>query len=75
MTPAPDIAALVARMEKENRNLISRVESLEKRRGSTIAAAIANFLLIVNTGLLAGYLGLFPSRVQRLPLDARSVAS
>jgi hypothetical protein len=73
MTPAPDLAPVVARLEKENRNLVTRLEKLERRRGSAIAALIANVILLVSAGLLAGYLGFFPPGVDRLPLQARTV--
>jgi hypothetical protein len=73
MMPTPDLATVVARLEKENRNLLSRVEKLEKRRGSSIPALIANVLLLVSAGLLASYLGLLPPAVDRLPLAARTV--
>lgn len=75
MMPMPDLASVVARLEQENRNLVKRVEKLEKQRGSSLAALLANVLLLVTAGLLADYLGLFPSQVERLPIQARSVAS
>ncbi len=73
MTPMPDLATVVARLEKENRNLIARVEHLERRRGAAFAALLGNVLLLVCAGLLVGYLGLYPRGVDRLPLQARTV--
>lgn len=73
MTPAIDLAAAVARLEKENRNLITRVERLEKQRGSVLLALLANAILLVTAGLLADYLGLFPTPIERLPLQAKQV--
>src|SRR5947209_751792 len=70
MTPATDLTALVARLEKENRHLVTRVERLEKQRGSFITALLANVILLVTAGLLADYLGLYPPPVERLPLQA-----
>ena len=73
MTPIPDLAAALARLEKENRNLLTRLENLEKQKGSTITALIANVILILCAVLLAGYLGLFPPGIARLPLQARTI--
>jgi hypothetical protein len=73
MTPGPDLASVVARLEKENRNLVTRLEVLEKHKGSAVTALIANTVLILCAVLLAGYLGLFPSSIVRLPLQARTV--
>jgi hypothetical protein len=73
MTPGPDLASVVARLEKENRNLVTRLEVLEKQKGSAIAALIANTVLILSAVVLVGYLGFFPPGILRLPLRARSV--
>jgi hypothetical protein len=73
MMPTPDLEAALARLEKENRNLTSRLEKLEKQRRSSIPALIANVFLLVMAGLLANYLGLFPPPIETLPLRARTV--
>jgi hypothetical protein len=73
MTPMTDLAPVVARLEQENRNLIARLERLEKRRGSAFAALMANVLLLLCAALLVGYLGFFPPGVERLPLMAQTV--
>jgi hypothetical protein len=73
MTPTPDLASVVARLEKENRNLLTRLEKLEQQRGSALRALIANMILILAAAVLVGYLGLFPPGIARLPLQARSV--
>jgi hypothetical protein len=73
MTPGPDLASVVARLEKENRNLVTRLEVLEKQKGSAVAGLIANAVLIVSAVLLVGYLGFFPAGIVRLPLEARTV--
>jgi hypothetical protein len=73
MTPGPDLASVVARLEKENRNLVTRLEVLEKQKGSAVAALIANAALILSVVLLVGYLGFFPPGIIRLPLQARTV--
>jgi hypothetical protein len=73
MTPTPDFAATVARLEQEHRNLLTRLEKLEKTRGSLIPAFLANVTLILTAALLVGYLGLYPPGILRLPLQARTV--
>jgi hypothetical protein len=75
MTPDMDIQAALNRLEQENRNLIKRLEKLEKKRGTALAAFVANVILLVSAGLLIGYLGLFPPGVERLPLEARTVTA
>jgi hypothetical protein len=61
------------KLEREHRNLITRVERLEKQRGSLLAALAGNVLLLVVAGLMADYLGILPHPVQRPPLQASSV--
>jgi hypothetical protein len=75
MMPVSDFEAAVNRLETENRNLVKRLERLEKRQASSILALLANVLLLVSVGLLADYLGLFPPAVNRLPLQAKTVAA
>jgi hypothetical protein len=75
MMPMPDLASAVDRLEKDNRNLIKRVEKLEKERRSSIPALIANVILLVSAGLLASMLGLFPPPIERLPLHAKTVTA
>jgi hypothetical protein len=72
MMPVNDLNTQVTKLEKDLRNLQSRLEKLEGRRG-WLAAGLGNVLLLVLAGLLADYLGWFPPRVDRLPLAARSV--
>jgi hypothetical protein len=73
MMPTPDIESVVARLEKENRNLVTRLERLEKQRRSSIPAVLASVILLVCAGLLANYLGFYPPPIERLPLSARRV--
>jgi hypothetical protein len=73
MSPAPEVMSQLARLEKENHNLIKRVEKLEKQHRFSLTGLLANVLLLVLAGLFAGYLGFFPPGVERLPLKARSV--
>jgi len=74
MMPATDLNAQVTKLERDCRNLQSRLEKLERRRG-WFAAALGNVLLLVLAGLMADYLGWFPPAVDRLPLVARTVAA
>jgi hypothetical protein len=76
MTPDPDLATVVVRLETENRNLIRRLERLEQTRGMGLAALAGNVLLLVLAALLAGYLGFFPAQfVRQLPLRAQTVVT
>lgn len=62
------------KLEREHRNLVSRLERLEKRkRGAAFAGLVGNVLLLVVAGLIGDYLGLLGPYVQRLPLKARTV--
>jgi hypothetical protein len=61
------------KLEREHRNLLTRLERLEKQGGSILAALIGNVLLLVVVGLLADYLGFLPAPVERPPLKASSV--
>jgi hypothetical protein len=72
MMPVTDQTAQIAHLEKEHRNLLARLERLEKKRG-WFAAFLANVLLLVMAGLLADYLGFFPPNVDHLPLRAKSI--
>ena len=72
LMPVTDLNTQVAKLERDCRNLQTRLEKLEKRRG-WFAAALGNVLLLVLAGLMADYLGWFPPAVDRLPLAARTV--
>jgi len=74
MMPVTDLNTQVAKLEKDCRNLQSRLEKLERRRG-WFAAALGNVLLLVLAGLMANYLGWFPAAVDRLPVAASSVTA
>ncbi len=72
MMPVTDVNTQLAKLDRDFRNLQTRLEKLESRRG-WFAAALGNVLLLVLAGLMADYLGWFPPAVDRLPLAARSV--
>src|SRR5260370_12225288 len=69
----PDFETRMTRLEKENHSLAARLKTLEKQRRSTVPAFLANVILLISAGLLVGYLGFFPSGVDRLPLQAGKV--
>jgi hypothetical protein len=80
MTPpsTPDLASTVARLEKENRHLITRLEitrleKLEKQQGISYTALVANVVLLLCAALLVIYMGLIPLGTTRLPLRAGTV--
>ena len=76
ITPSTNPEAFADRMEKlerENKNLVTRIERMEKQRASLYAGIVGNVLLLVVAVLIVDYLGFLPSFVQRLPLKAESV--
>lgn len=73
---AVDLDARMSRLEKENHNLAARLQKLEKQRKSSFPVFVANVILLVLVGLLAGYLGFFrflPWKTEPLPLQAGRV--
>ena len=71
--PTIDLDVRMSRLEKENHSLAARLQKLEKQRRSSIPVFLANVILLVAAGLLAGYLGCFPRGMEQLPLQARRV--
>lgn len=73
---AVDLDVRMSRLEKENHNLTVRLQKLEKQKKSSFPVFVANVILLVSVGLLAGYLGFFrflPWRMEQLPLNAGRV--
>jgi hypothetical protein len=73
---AVDLETRMSRLEKEHHNLTVRIQKLEKQKRSSFPVFVANVVLLVSTGLLAGYLGFFrflPWRMEQLPLQAGRV--
>jgi len=71
-----DLETRMSRLEKENHNLTARLQKVEKQRRSSFPVFVANVILLVSAGLLAGYLGFFrflPWRMEQLPLQAGRV--
>jgi hypothetical protein len=75
---AVDLDTRMSRLEKEHHNLAARLQKLEKQKRSSFPIFVANVVLLVSAGLLAGYLGFFrflPWRMEHLPLQAGRVNS
>jgi len=73
---AVDLETRMSRLEKEHHNLTVRTQKLEKQKRSSFPVFVANVILLVSAGLLAGYLGFFrflPWRMEQLPLQAGRV--
>jgi hypothetical protein len=68
-----DLDVRMGQLEKEHHNLTARIQKLEKQRRSSVPVFVANVILLVSAGLLAGYLGFFPRGMEQLPLEARRV--
>ena len=74
--PVVDLDVRMSQLEKEIHNLAARLQKLEKQRKSSFPVFVANVILLVSIGLLAGYLGFFrflPWRMEQLPLQAGRV--
>ena len=69
---AVDLETRMSRLEKEHHNLMARIQKLEKQKRSSFPVFVANVILLVSAGLLAGYLGSFRSLpwMEKLPLQA-----
>ena len=63
------------KLEREYRNLAARLHRLERGWGSCLAGLLGNAILLVAAALVLDYMGLLPAAVERLPLDAKSVAA
>ena len=73
---AVDLETRMSRLEKEHHNLTVRIQKLEKQKKSSFPVFVANVILLISAGLLAGYLGFFrflPWRMEQLPLQAGRV--
>jgi hypothetical protein len=68
-----DTDVRISQLEKEHHNLAARIQKLEKQRKSSFPVLVANVILLISAGLLAGYLGFFPRGMEQLPLEARRV--
>jgi hypothetical protein len=69
----PGLAERIDRLEKENRNLVTRLEKLEKRGGAIVFEVLRTAVLLVGIVLLLHMMGLVPLNLERVPLVARTV--
>jgi hypothetical protein len=72
-TATESTASRLERLEHEYRNLLTRMERLEKQKGAWLPGLLGGVLLVLAVGALLDYLGVFPHPVERLPLAAKSV--
>jgi hypothetical protein len=71
-TPQPS-AERIERLERENRNLMARLDKLEKRGGAAMFEVLRTALLLVVAGVLLHLMGFLPRGLERVPLSARQV--
>src|SRR5262249_49059342 len=72
--PQP-LAERIDKLERENRNLLARLEKLEKRSGAIFFEVFRTALLLLVAALLLDLLGFLPSGLERLPVSAREVSA
>ena len=71
-TPQP-LAERIERLERENRNLMARLDKLEKRGGAAIFEVVRTALLLVVAAVLLHLMGFLPRGLERVPISARQV--
>lgn len=71
-TPQP-VADRIDKLERENRNLLARLDKLEKRSGAVFFEVLRTALLLVVTAVLLHLMGLLPGGLERVPVAARDV--
>ena len=65
----------IDKLERENRNLLTRLDKLEKRSGAAFFEVFRTALLLVLAAVLLHLLGFLPPGLERLPVAARVVDS
>jgi len=70
--PQP-LAERIDKLERENRNLLARLEKLEKRSGSILFEVVRMSLLLVFAALVLHLIGLLPAGLERLNVLASTV--
>ena len=68
-TPQP-VAERIDKLERENRNLMARLEKLEKRGGAVIFEVLRTALLLVVAAVLLHLMGFLPRGLERIPVSA-----
>jgi hypothetical protein len=71
-TPQP-LAERIDKLERENRNLLNRLEKLEKRGGAFLFEVLRTALLLLVATVLLHLMGLLGRNWERLPVSAREV--
>jgi hypothetical protein len=70
--PQP-LAERIDKLERENRNLLARLEKLEKRGGSIFFEVVRMALLLIFAALVLHLIGLLPPGLERLNVLANTV--
>lgn len=70
--PQP-LAERIDKLERENRNLLARLEKLEKRSGSILFEVVRLSALFVFIALVLHLIGLLPLALERLNVRANAV--
>lgn len=71
-TPQP-LAERIDKLERENRNLLTRLEKVEKRGGAVFFEVLRTALLLLVAAVLLHLMGFLPRGLERAPLSARAV--
>jgi hypothetical protein len=71
-TPQP-LGERIDKLERENRNLMARLDKLEKRSGAIFFEVVRTALLLVVAAVLLHLMGLLPGGLERVSLAARDV--
>jgi hypothetical protein len=70
--PQP-LAERIDKLEREHRNLLARMEKLEKRSGSILFEVVRTSLLLIVAALVLHLMGLLPRGLERLNVLAKEV--
>jgi hypothetical protein len=70
--PQP-LAERIDKLERENRNLLARLEKLEKRSGAVLFETLRTALLLVVAAVLLHLMGFLPRGLERVSVSARLV--
>jgi hypothetical protein len=71
----PPLAERLDKLERENRNLLARLEKLEKRGGAILFETVRTSILLIVAALMLHLMGFLPPSLERLPVRARDVAA
>jgi hypothetical protein len=71
-TPQP-LGERIERLERENRNLMARLDKLEKRGGAGLFEVLRTALLLVLAAVVLHMMGFLGRGLERVPVSARQV--